>query len=343
MNDDELGRALGTALAAPELPAVPDAGARLRRRATRRRTERRIIGGSVLAVLALLVTIDVVRVTTGVPPPGRTASDPSAAGYSRLTTPLTIASASGPFGIWPNPCPAPPGLRCETSPALTVDEVAGLSTAELPERGAVVIVTLTADDAATLREIGAGEPGFSLDVRVARAVFRATLAGGRLRIQVKSPRAAEQLIADVGPIRLPAPRTGPGPLDAPLQIWTATTFAPGLCQVSPSNRGVLVANRPGECLVLTGPAVSINSVTDIQLVPPDQTNGTWQVWIELGPPATTELDRYTATHVGSRVAFVVGGHLVGGTPTIQGRFSTTIEVPVADRASADFLISRLRH
>ena len=55
MNDEELRQALGTALAPPPLQAVPDAGVRLRSRAARQRRERALAGGSVVAVLGVLL------------------------------------------------------------------------------------------------------------------------------------------------------------------------------------------------------------------------------------------------------------------------------------------------
>ena len=86
MNDDEIGRALGTALTPPPVQAVADAGARLRARAAHQRRERALVGGSVFAVLGVLLAIGLVRVGGGGPP--TPAASPAAAGYSLLTTPI---------------------------------------------------------------------------------------------------------------------------------------------------------------------------------------------------------------------------------------------------------------
>ncbi len=82
-------------------------------------------------------------------------------------------------------------------------------------------------------------------------------------------------------------------------------------------------------------------MTDLQLVPP-QAGTIWPVWGELGPPAAAALGRYTARHVGDRVAFVANGRVVAGTPRLEGAFSTAVEVPVTDRAAAVSLVDRLR-
>ena len=68
MNDEGCLRpALGTALASAAAQAVPDAGARLRARAARQRRERALVGGSVFAVLGILLAVGVVRVGGGGP------------------------------------------------------------------------------------------------------------------------------------------------------------------------------------------------------------------------------------------------------------------------------------
>jgi hypothetical protein len=340
VNDDELRQALGTALAAPAVTAAPDAGARLRARARRARTGRLAVSGTLVAVLAVLLTVGVVRGLGGSAPPAP-AAGPAATGLSRLTTPLTVALTQR---VSPSagPCDAGPGLRC-VPPAvvLDVDEVEGLATAELPESGAVVLATLTATDAGTLA--GAAPPGSGpLLAAIAGAPYPAEMTAGRvLRIYVPTPRVASEVVGALGPVAVPPARVGPGPLDVPLQIWTVTAATPSPCAVSSVDPGVRVVDRSSECLVLTGPALSIGTA-DLELVPPQGDGGGWQVWVELDPPATAQLGRYTGTHVGGRIAFVAGKRMIGAGPTIQGRFSSSLEIPVPDRASAESLISRLR-
>lgn len=332
MNDDELGRALSTALAAPEVTAAADAGARLRSRARRaRRTQ--AVDGSVVLVLALLIGVGIARAATGGPPPAPAASGP--AGGSRLTTPLTVTplGTRGPY----RPCTAVAGTRCGAV-GLTVTEIAGLSTSELPERGAIVLISLTGDDAGTLAAVTVAAGGQQLTVEVGAARYGATAARGQLRIRVDDPRAADDLVAGLGAVPLPAPRTGPGRLDVPLQLWTVTGSSSTSCILTATVPDRLLVNRAAECLTLTGPAATIGSA-DLELVPPTDNERDWLVSVE---PDGEQLDSYSGAHVGDRVAFVAGGHVYGGAPEIEGRIAGQVSIAFRDRVSAVALISRLR-
>ena len=259
MNDEALRQALGTALAPPPLQAVPDAGARLRSRAARQRRERALVGGSVLAVLGILLAVGVARGAGGGAPAAPTAA-PVADGYRLLTTPMTITQI-GPDGPPPSPGPCAAGAELQCGPAaLVVDEVAGLSTVVLPTGGVLVQVTLTTADAATLRSIVAGgPPGHDLALRLGHGGYPARPSGDRLLIGVPTVGDAADFIAELGPVRLTAPRTGPGRLDVPLQLWTVVSAAGSPCPLARAAPGTLVVDRAGECLTLHGPGVSIGA------------------------------------------------------------------------------------
>lgn len=337
MNDDELGRALGTALAAPEVTAAPDAGARLRARARHARNAR-AVGGTVVVVLAVLLTIGVVRGLGGGAPTTPTAAPATC--YRLLTTPLTI-NPPGPAPS-PGPCTAGAELRCGPA-ALVVDEVAGLSTTDLPERGVVIVITLTATDAATLRAVVAAGPGRTVSVRVGQGGYEATVAADRIRILMPSTQDADALIAELGPFRPSAPRTGPGRLDLPLQIWTVAATPAFPCRLSAAQPGVLVVSTVDECLVLHGPALKF-ATADLEIRAPDAGSPQWRVVVGVDAADRPALAAYTRAQTGKRVAFVAGGRLLpgAGSPTIEGQFSTAFELVVDDRAGADALISRLR-
>jgi hypothetical protein len=338
MNDDELGRALGTVLAAPEVSPAPDAGARLRARAQRARTERLAIGGTVVVVLALLLTVAVVRGTGGGAPATPTAAPPS--GYRLLTTPLTI-TLPGPAPS-PGPCTAGAELSCGPA-ALVVDDVAEISTTDLPERGVVIVITLTGTDAATLRAVVATGPGRTVSMRVGQSGYVATVATGRLRILMASTQSADAFLAELGPFRPAAPRTGPGRLDLPLQIWIVAATPAFPCRLSAGQPGVLTVNTVDECLVLHGPELKFGTA-DLEIRAPDAGSSQWRVVVGLDAADRRAVADYTRAHPGRRIAFVAGGRMLPGTgsPTIKGQFSTGFELVVDDRAGADALISRLR-
>lgn len=332
MNDDELGRALRTALAPPAVTPAGDAGARLRARARRARTERLAVGGAVVLVLAVLLTVAAVRGIGG--PPAPTAAVP-AVGHRLLTTPLVLNR----YGPAPSPGPCTAGAQATCGPAvLVVDEVAGLRTTDLPERGGIVEITLTAADAATLRAaIGPG-PDATLSVGVGQGGYFAQLKGDVLRVPMASTQSADAFVTELGPVAPPPPRTGPGRLELPVQLWTVTGSAATPCPVAAAPPGTLVLNRAGECLTLTGPGLVI-ATADLQLSPPPEAGQGWQVSVGTDDAG---LRRYTAAHVGDRVAFVAGGHVYGSVPVIEGPISSSIAISFPDRDSAVAFLGRLR-
>lgn len=338
MNDEELGRALGTALAAPDLTAAPDAGPRLRIRARRERTGRLAVGGTVVLVLAVLLTVGLVRGIGGSPTAPVAAP---ATGFRMLTTPMTVNA----FGPAPSPGPCTAGAEQECGPAaLIVDQVDGLSTTYLLERGAVVMVSLTATDAATLRAALAPGPGDSVSVTVGQGSYQGLVVGDGLRIPMPSAQDADAFVAELGPVPLAAPRTGPGRLDRQLQLWTVADTAASPCRLRAARPGVLVVNTPDACLVLHGPALSLGSA-DLQVLPPDAGNQVvWRVQVGVDPADRAALAAFTRAQTGNQVAFVAGGRLLPGvgTPVIQGEFSTGIELTAADRVGAYALVTRLR-
>jgi hypothetical protein len=320
MNDDELGRALGTALAAPELVPTPDAGARLRGRAHRARTERLAVGGTSVLVLALLLTIGVIRGTGGGAPTTPTASPATASfGFSRLRTPLTVAAGVVRF---------------------TTDEVTSIRVSPLPESGVTVAVTLTATDMRTLTSLlGPGRRG---DVLAgAEEVFPADATATGLRIRVPTPRLTDELVASLAPYR-PVARTGAGRLDVPLQLWTVTASAAGSCSGDAAPSGTLLVDRIGECLTLRGPGASIGSA-DLGIRPASgAADPSWVVTVGVSGPEAAVLAAYTGGHVRDRVAFVAGGRLVGAVPEREGALGSGVEIAVTDRDEAVALVSRLR-
>jgi hypothetical protein len=339
MNDEELRQALGTALAPPPLQAVPDAGARLRSRAARQRRERALVGGSVLAVLGILLAVGVVR-AAGAGPSGTPTAAP-VAGYSRLTTPMTI-NPIGPAPS-PGPCVADAELRCGPA-ALVVDEVVALSTVRAPNGGTLVEITLTTEDAETLRPIAAGAPGQLLAVGVLKGDFtnyEAVLSAGRLRVGMATSQDAHDFISELGLFRPAAPRTGPGPLGVPLQIWTVTRVGQSPCTVSAARPGVLVVNRPGRCVELSGPVLSIDSA-DLAVAGPDAASPQWRLRVGLDAATSGRLRDYTSHHIGTAIGYVVGGRLVADQPEIAGALSGSFEIAVVDRAAAEAVVSRLR-
>jgi hypothetical protein len=343
MNDEELRQALGTALAPPPLQAVPDAGARLRSRAAHQRRERALVGGSVLAVLGILLAVGVARGAGGGAPTAPTAA-PLAGGYRLLTTPMTITQI-GPDGPAPSPGPCTAGAELLCGPAaLVLDEVAGLSTVVLPNGGIVVEITLTTTDAATLRSIMAGAPGEDLALGLGHRGYAARPSADRLLIGMPSRRDAADFIAELGPVRLTAPRTGPGRLDVPLQLWTVVSAAASPCPLARAAPGTLVVDRAGECLTLRGPGVSIGSA-DLGIRDGTSAVGTptWSVTVDVSGQDAAALSAYTSGHVHDRVAFVVGGRLVSAAPRIEGPISTGLELSATDKDGATALVNRLRH
>lgn len=247
MNDDELGRALGTVLAAPDLHARADAGPRLRERAARQRRDRGMVGGTVVLVFGILLAVGVVRGTGGGAP-----TTPAAAptGFSRLSTPLAVVAADSP-----EPCPAPgqPAV-CKASPLLSVEVVAGWTTSDLPERGVAVTFTLITGDAAVL-ESATKHPQYErIQVWAAGEALPATTSRAQLRITADSTQTADRLLTAVDPVPLRAPELGPGRLTRPLRVAAASSTAGPPCKVYFSAvPGYAVVTRAEDCLTLREP------------------------------------------------------------------------------------------
>lgn len=338
MNDDELGRALSTALAPPAVATAGDAGARLRARARRARTEQLAVGGTVVLVLAVLLALGLVRGIGGAAAPSPAAAEP--VGFHRLTTPLTVALTHQVHEVT-GTCAAGPRLRCvPPSTVLTVDEVVGLAVSELPERGALVLATLTAVDAATVAAVTEGESGESLTIGVGKGSYPAAVVDGVIRIRTPTPRIASGLVDELDPVAPRPARTGPGRFDVPLQIWEVASQTASPCRVSPATKGVLVADTAGTCLVLTGPALSIDAAV-VETVPPQAANEGWMVTLELGPDDARRMGDFSSRHTESDIWYVVGGRLISGGHYGE-RLTTLFGIGVPDEASAASLIDRLR-
>lgn len=337
MNDDELGRALGIALAGTDLRATPDAGPRLRARARRTRTRYAVLGGAMAAVVVLLLGVGLLRMITS-PGPGTPAASPGPeSGVRRLTTPLAVRLAAGT-----GTCVTDAGLKCLPAASLTVDEVAGLRAVDQPGPAATVVVTLTTDDLYTLVGVAGNGPDTALEVRIgAGRPLPAALADDEIRIRVASPADAADTVDLLGPYPPPAPRTGPGPLDVPLEIWVVTESTVGPCRVSSAGPGVLVVERGGECLVLRGPGVRLRSA-DLRLTEPDRSDSAWRVSVGVPPADRAALTAYTRAHSGERIVYVAGGRVIGGAPDVATERSASVRIPVADRVSAEALVGRLR-
>lgn len=337
MNDDELSRALGTALAPPEVVPAADAGSRLRARARRARTERLAVGGTVVLVLAVLLTVGVVRGSGGGPTAPVAAP---ATGFRLLTTPMTINA----YGPAPSQGPCTAGAEQQCGPAaLVVDQIDGLSTTDLAEQGAMVEISLAATDAATLRAAITLGPGNSVSVTVGQGGYWGLVVGDRIRVPMASAHSADLFVTELGPVPLAAPRTGPGRLDLQLQLWTVADTPASPCRLRAVQPGVLVVNTPDECLVLHGPALSLGSA-DLEVLPPDAGDAGWRVRVGVDREDRPALAAFTRAQTGKRIAFVVGGRLLPGvgTPVTQGEFSTAFELAAADRGAAVALVNRLR-
>jgi hypothetical protein len=327
VNDDELGRALATALAAPDVQAAPDAGAKLRARARRQQTRQWLVGGALTAVLAVLVALGAVRAAPA-SDPAPVAAGPSL-GHSLLRVPLAVQLDP----------PCPKASTCAPLPVLTIDEVRAVRVIDLPERGAVVEVTLTGDDDRTVARTPLPQQA-DLTAGAGALSYPATYRPGTLRIRVPTPRLADQLVALLGPYE-PVARTGPGRLDRPLQVWLVVGSGGPLCSDIDGVPHTLAVNRPGECLLLTGPAVTIDAA-DVRVVPPTAgVGGDWVVSLVPSGPARRALADWSARHVGRRVAVGIDGRLVGPAPVLAGGL-WSLEIPVADRDAAVAVVSRMR-
>jgi hypothetical protein len=335
MNDDEIGQALGTALVPPPVQAVADAGARLRARAAHQRRERALVGGSVFAVLGVLLAIGVVRVGGSAPAPP--AASPAAAGYSLLKTPIEITRL-GAVPASPGPCPPGTGPTCGPA-ALTVDEVAGVGTVTPANGGIAVEIALVPRDAEVLRAVG--DPYFGAGVDQADGTFAGytgSLSGDRLLLWMPTRVDAQDLVATLGPVPVRAPRTGPGRLDVPLQLWAVASSTSWPCSVERTAADELFIARSGECLRLRGPVVSIGTA-DLSI---RQDSGQWSVAVGVSGPESAALLAYTSNHVHEQIAFLIGGRAVSLVPTLEGPISAGIEMSAPDRNGANALVDRLR-
>jgi hypothetical protein len=336
MNDEEIGRALGTALAPPEVQAVPDAGARLRARAGRTRRDHSLLGASVVAVLGVLLAVGVVRGVGGGAPTAPAAS-PAAGGYSLLPTPIEITRL-GAVPASPGPCPPGTGPTCGPA-ALTVDEVAGVGTVTLANGGTVVEIALVTRDAEVLRAVG--DSHFGVRVKEADGTssgYSGPLSGDRLLLGMPTRASADDLVATLGPVPLRAPRTGPGRLDVPLQLWAVASSTSWPCSVERTAADELFFARSGECLTLRGPVMSIGTA-DLGI---RQDSGQWSVAVGVSGPESAALLAFTSKHVHEQIAFMIGGRAVNLLPTLEGPISAGIELPAPDGNGANALVDRLR-
>jgi hypothetical protein len=323
VNDDDLGRALATALAVPDVQPVPDAGAKLRARARRQQARHRAVGGALTAVLAVLVALGVSRVPATDRTPVATGHD---YGHSLLRVPLTVQLE--------DQCRKP-----ATCPSLlTLDEVLGLRVTDLPELGAVVEVTLTRDDDRTLARTPLPQTA-NLSAVADTLSYPATYLPNTVRIRVPTAELADELVAVLAPYR-PEARAGSGRLTRPLQVWSVVAAGQPFCDITLGIPHTLEVNRLGECLSLAGPVVTVDSA-DVVIRPPETDGADWTVVVGPAGPARQALAEWTTRHAGQRVALGVAGLLVG--PTVQvERGQTVLEIAVADRGYAEAVVSRMR-
>jgi hypothetical protein len=327
VNDDELGRALATALAAPDVQAAPDAGAKLRARARRQRAQQWAVGAAVTAVLAVLLGLGLIRAPSELAPVATGVSY----GHSLLRVPLAVQ-------LSPVPCPIPVSAGCPPPPVVTLDEVLGLRVTELPESGAIVEVTLTRDDDRTMARTPLPQQA-QLTAVAGTLSYPAMFRPNIVRIRVPTPELADELVALLAPYQ-PVARTGPGRLDRPLQVWWVRAAGAPLCAVTFDIPHTSKVNRLGECLFLAGPVVTIDAA-DVRIRPPSVGGADWVVTVDPSGPARRALADWTAGHAGQRIAVGVAGQLVGPAPELAGTLSS-LEIPVADRGYAVAVVSRMR-
>lgn len=325
MNEDELGRTLGTALAAPELRVAPGAGAALRGRARRDRGRRAVLAATA-AVAAVAVVLGVAR---WAPTPAPTAAPPPA-GVTFLGTPFTV-------GPTPRDCTPDTGTKCAPRSEITVDEVRSLRAA-----AGTVQVALTYTDIATLYGVTTGGSGAALDVRIGSGPpLAAQLSAEGLLLPRGAAGAAAATIAALQPRPVGRVRTGAGSLEVPLELWSVDSATAGPCRSPTSRPGRLVVDLSGECLTLTGPGVRIRSAT-LEVAAPDADLPGWRVTLDLGPADAAALQAWTRSRVEKLVAFVLGGRKVASTPLVTAPLSTSWWITADDRAAAEALIARLR-
>lgn len=355
MNDEELGRALGTALAAPDLEAAPYAGARLRERARRQRAQRLAVGSAAALVLVVLAAFGAVRVVADRPaggtaaaaptgsvlvPAGELAAAAAASPVRRLHTELSLWL--GPEGRkiqWP-PC-APPGADprqpvryCQRVQIDSWDELAELTVTD-GEIGA----RLLPDDATILELYTRPQQRSDLLIRVGSRSLPARYENGVVRMTAPTAAQADAFVAAAGPYR-PAGKTGPGPLTTHLDVVAAYSW----CHSGPEG----LWRQVGQCLTTDGhPVISVGDA-DLQV---RRSGADWTVRIGLGKADRNTLAQWSAGHVGQRILYMVplvnpAGYVgldvnPATVTTVSGRM-TTIDIPVPDAGAASALISRLR-
>jgi hypothetical protein len=333
VNDDELGRALGTALAAPEVLPAADAGARLRARAHRERTERWMAGGVAVLVLAILAAAGVVRIAAVGPAPT------AAAG------PSTLRMLHTSLDVWLGPkaakIPWPPcGAQgyCPPLPILTMDQVAGLRTTATGQ----VVVRLMPDRARMFELYTRPVQWSDLQIRVGARSLPATYSDGILRATAPTAAQAEELVAALG-LYQPVGRTGPGRLDKPLQVYAADSICRGT-NAGPEG----LWRQVGQCLAASM-AVSIDDA-NVEVHGPDGHGSGWSVTIDAAGPARERLARWSAANLGQQVVYGIpdpaypsGGYVENeATITVVRGEMTSIRIPVLNEAAAQALVSRLR-
>lgn len=331
MNDDELGRALGTLLTGPELRATADAGPRLRAVARRDRG-RQLAVGAVATVAVVLLAIGLVTRLPGAPAAPETAAG-STPGLTLLDEPLTITLADPPEKA----CALPLKPVC-SDPAhyLTVDQVL-----ELRADGPRVVIQVLPEDANTLAELNGRAIRIGTGPRTLVPSVPAP-ADGRLTVDLGGPGAVTTVIDELGPHRAGPPRTGPGPLEVPFELWAVAATTDSTCRTI-AGPDFLQVNRYGRCTVLSSIDRVRIDAADVQLVPPDQTNTMWRVQLEFDAADRPAMLAFTTAHIMKAVGVVIGGVAVGGFPVVQGPISSAIEITtVGDRVTAESVVARLR-
>ena len=291
MNDEDLGRALGTALAAPRILPVADAGSRLRARAHRPRVRQAPVAG--LATVAVLLTGAVLirSAAGGSAAPDQSAASGTAAGVLRLANPVLIGRVG--------PCTRDPGVRCPAVASVTFDQVQQVETVSDP--GLAVVLTRRPPDRYPLTALAGNGSDTRLVVRIAGGLdLPATVQdeGDAVRIRTDDPAA---VLDRLGAAPVPPARLGPGPLDVPLELRAVTRSEVGLCPAG--GPGVV---QSGECLVLAGSGLRLSSA-DLSILPPVGEDPAWKVLVRVDPADRPGLAAYTRAHAGQRIAFAVGG------------------------------------
>lgn len=220
---------------------------------------------------------------------------------------------------------------------MTVDEVTSVRAA-----GGTVVLDLTATDFYTLTGIAGSKVGTPLDLRVGSGPPSRAELGEEQQVLVPlgDPAAAAAAIEALEPYRPGPPRTGPGPLTVPLELWSVVSATAGPCGRT-SSAGTRVVDRGGECMELRGPGVRIRSA-DLQVAGPDGGTVAWRVVVGIPAEDRPALRTWTRARVDERIAFVAGGTVVAGSPVLASELSAVVEVLVDDRAAAEALVTRLR-